>query len=683
MVRQAGKAQAAFTAGEIDESLWDRNELKYRQNGLKFAENVVFAPQGGLTARDGQRDVGALSADAARLLPFKSSAGLSYDVVIRPAEAEAWSATAKLDTFALTGLTSVMLPDLSFAQSSDTALLFHADLPSLRIKHVAANDWQVDAVPYGNLPNYDYGGPVGGGAYTNGVAAVWQLEFDGFTDGNDLFNLSVLGVTTPSLAYNATTATLASTIQTALLALSNIGTGLTATSPAANKIDVTFAGADNIIYGDGWAIGGSAVNNLGIIYSYKTTQGTAPGEPVISTDRGWPACGAFIDQRLFVGGFKPLRNAYMYSVQADYYNFDTNIDDASGGQLVPMNLESGEAIVQIVDDRNPVILTNEAEYWLTSRAVSALEIPNHVQASRNGSVAGIPIAPSEGAMLYTEGGVLRELRFTDVNGNYLSDDISLLASHLFVDVTSMAVKRSRIATAGNHLVAITSAGAARLASILRVQEVTAFGRLTTKQGLYKAVAVNGRNEISMIVARPSGRRLERFESGLLLDEAVSFTNGAPSAALSVDARFNARQIWVIADNEVFGPFTVSGGAVTLPVAVSAGYYGTWMPPLIETLHLQDMVGEKTEITGPNRIHTVHLHLKDTTSIALGANGGPLYDLALGQMGMVSDTPELLAGYSGRFTVSGLEGFVDYPTVRISQVRPGRLQLLSLTMEAVF
>lgn len=183
MVQSPGRLQSAFNAGELDPLLHERTSLKYFGTGAARMENVISIPQGGFTLRGGLRDVGAVAADASRLFPFKASDGSVYDLVFRPGQCSAWSQTSLLTSFSISGLTSPMLPQLNAAQRLDTMLLFHPDLQPQRIRHSGPVSWAVDAVPLEAIPSYDYGGPVGGGSYTNGVPAVWQLEFIGLASG--------------------------------------------------------------------------------------------------------------------------------------------------------------------------------------------------------------------------------------------------------------------------------------------------------------------------------------------------------------------------------------------------------------------------------------------------------------------------------------------------------------------
>lgn len=673
MVARPGRPQSAWTAGELDGQLHERTTLKYYSTGAQRMENVVIIPQGGFRVRDGLRDVGALPADASRILPFNASTGIAFDIVLAGDAAEVWGASAKLADFAVSGAAGV-IDHLTYAQQFDTLLLFHQDLQSKRVR-LMDSGWQVDDLPYGDLPNYDYGA-----TYTNGVAAVWRMEFIGLTSGTTIFVLTVSGQETASIQYNSTMATLAASIEAAVEDLPNVAGGITVASPGAGLITIEFTGTGN--EGDGWAVSGRVINKSdAAVLSVKQTPGVLPGEPVISAERGWPQCGSFYAQRLIVGGMKSLPNAWLASLTGNYFNFDNRFTEANGPMLVPMDVEGGEQIERIVPSLNLLMFTSKAEYWIAERKISKTEAPNHVQASRHGFKRGVPVVENEGSSIWchANGAVIGELRYTDVEGNFVATDISLLASHLLQDVKDMAVRRATVSTDGNLLSIVRNDGQARIVTLLREQEVTAFARAST-DGDFKAVNCNGRNELSFIVARSSGRRLERFEAGLLLDEAGDFVNSSPLSTITGLTRFEGRQVWAIADGDVFGPFTVSGGSITLPVAATAVTIGTWKPPQVETLPPPREVGPNVVLRRRARIHTVHISVTDTTSLAIGVNGLPVKDIDLYRYGLQANVPELSQGVTATIKIAGLRGYADAPFLTISQVRPGRLNVRGITIE---
>lgn len=675
MVARPGRLQSVFTAGELSPLLEERTSLKYFATGLKHAENIVVLVQGGFRLRDGLRLAGDLPADASRIFPFDASTGVSYDLVFSGGTCQVWNGDVVSATLVIDGVASV-ISKITVAQRSDTMLLFHQDLKSKRIV-LKETGWVVDDLPYANVPNWDYGA-----TYTNGVPAKWRLEFVGLTSGTSIFTLTISNQETQSITFNSTMATLISSVAAAVLDLPNVEAGITVTSPVADVIEIEFTGENN--EGDGWAVSGVVVNKAdAAIVAVKKTVGVAPGEPVISAARGWPQCGCFWQQRLLVGGFKSLPNAWMFSKEADYFEYDLRYTEASGPAIVPMDAAGGECIEAIVPSLNLLIMTTHAEYWIAERALKKTEAPNHVQASRHGSRRGVPVVENEGAILwcYKNGSTIGELRYTDGEGNFIASDISLLSTHILDGIIDQAIRRADASMDGNIQAIVREDGQARIATIHREQEVVAYARLVA-DGNFIATGRNGSNSLSFIVEAGGVRSLQRMESGLLLDEAIDFTFSVPSQTVSGLTRFNGREVWAIADRNVFGPFVVAGGVIELPTAASLVTVGTWRPPVVSTLPPARDVGPNTVLKRKARIHSVHVLLTDTTSLAIAVNGGPLREVTLQRFGSVrADVPELDQGYTGSVKISGLRGYSDAPFVTLSQLRPGRLNVRSITVEA--
>lgn len=674
MVASPGTLQSSFTSGEHDPHLGDRDELKYYNTGASYAANVEIIPQGGFRVRAGLRDIGELQSDAARLFSFTASDGSAYDIVLAPGEAEAWGATGKLQTFS-TNVTADMLGEIDAAQQLDTMILFHRELEPERIKHEGPTSWSVDKAPLEDIPTYDYGAD-----YDNGVSAAWHLEFVGLETGS-VFNLTISNQETESISWDTDTEITEAAIQAAIDELPNVAEGVSVSTLSDRKFRIEFNGDDNL--GDDWAVSGTVINKSdAAVIAFKKRVGVAPGEAVISDDRGWPSCGTFYSQRLIMGGLGSLPNAWMMSTVGDYYNFDDRFTEANGPALIPMDVKGGERILQIVKGRNLQFFTTEAEYWLAERTLSKTEAPNHVEASRHGTRPGVPIVENEGAAVfaYGDGGVLGEFRYLDTAGNFQSLDISLLASHLIDGVKDLAQRPAAHSTDGNMLAVVKDDGSALQATLLRQQDVTAFSRLET-DGTFHAVCRNGRKEISWIVERPGGMRLERTESGLLLDEAYSQTFDSETDTIPNLTRFNGREVWCIADDHVLGPYSVTGGSIALPVAVLEATVGTWKPPVVTTLPPSRRIGPNIVMKRKVRIHSVVISVLDTTSIAISANGGSLKDIDLIRYGAEADVPELQAPYSGQLKIRGLRGYEDEPTITISQVRPGRMTVRSVTLSA--
>lgn len=695
MSGQPGRLEVTFNSLELGPRLRERSELKYFATGLDRAENIEALPQGGFSVRPGLRHIGATLATAARGIGFQSNDGSVFDVIYGNVEAQVWGAAALGDSFSHP-YSEAQAATIDWAQQLDTLITVHQDVAPQRVLYDRLTpDWTNAAAPLANLPRYDYGA-----IYTNGVAAVWELEFVGFegagppTVVNIVFLLTVDNKDTAAIKTavdgggafdNAATAT---NIATALAALGSIATGFTVAAGAdPAKIVITFSGADNL--GDQWAVSGRVINKAdAAIVAFKTTAGEEAGEDIMSVARGWPRCAAFYQQRLLMGGFKSLPAAWIASITGEFYNFDPRIKDANGSFYVLLDAPGGEEVRRIVNNQFLLILTSNTNYWVagSQEGLSKTTPPKHVPASDHGVAEGVPVVQNEGAAVYihSSGDFVGELRYTDIDGNYKALDVSLLAYHLVSQVKDMGVRKKENQQAANMLALVNGNGTLRLCMMLREQDITGFARVESGC-IFKSTWSNGRNELCVIAERSAGaaktRRLERFESGLLLDGAIDFISAPASMVVTGLGIHNGRQVWALADGHVFGPYTVSGGAIRLPIAVTTGTVGLWHPPVATTLPLPRDRAPGVVVKRKGRIHTLHIELEDTTSIAVAANGGAAFDIDLTRYGLSADVPELAQGFTGTIRVGGFAGWSELPQVTITQLRPGRLTVRSITIEA--
>lgn len=695
MPARPGKIQAVFSSGEIDRMLDNRTEQKAYNGGLRWAEGVEIVPQGGLTLAPRTRHVGDLPATARRLFPFTDNAGAASMIVASASAFDVWTAGAVVAGLA-TPYTADRLADLDVCQQLDTALFWHGEVKPRRVLKTAAGGWMIAEAPLEALPSYDYGA-----TYTNGIPAQWELEFVEVWEAT-VWYLTVSKQDTSSLQRGTTNAETAAAIQAAITALPTVGDGVTVAALSDTKFLITFGGDDNA--GDDWAVSATVVNKAdAAIVAYHKTVGVEPGEPVVSDDRGWPTTGVFYNQRLLMSGFKSLPNAWIYSIEGDYYNFDKRLDEANGSALVPMDIPGGEKIVKIFAVRNLLFFTTGGEYWLADRTISKTTAPTHVLCSSYGSKAGRPVIENEGGALFLDKGgtVIGETRYTDVQGNFVTTSISLVGAHLFEGLTGQAIQRAATHGGANRYFGVLDDGEIRLGTLLREQEITGFERWIT-DGAVVDVAVDGDNLAFAIVERPRGggatRSLERFDAAALLDGTVTISAVAGQSTIEGLGIHEGAEVWAIAEDDVFGPFTVVEGRIMLPRELAAATtvdVGRWTPPAIETLPLSGLVADTVWLWRKTRIHTVRLSVETTTSIAVAANftkaspdqsplvaaNGRIVDVPLRRWGDTADVGELAAPVTGWLTVPGLKGYADEPTVLITQKRPGRLTIKSIIIEA--
>lgn len=702
MVGRPGKYQPRFTAGELDPLLGGNTDIGDYSKGASLMQNARPYPQGGFGNMPGTRSLGEVPAGVARIRSFTHRRADAYDLVFTAGRADVYGATGAHHATVALALTADQLATFKTVQQLETMVMFHQEVKPIRLRRAGSDtDWTVDDAPFQNIPNFDYGD-----AYTNGKAAVWSISFFNATAGSSHYVLSVNGVDTQAILYIGVTETDRLAIEAAVLALPGVSPGVTVTGGVANtpggtpiadgNFGIEFSGAGN--EGDGWAVSGQFVDKAdAAVTSAHLVAGVLGGEPIMSATRGWPGCGAFYGARLVIGGFKGLPNAFLASQSSNYWNLDTRLTTASAPMLVPVDVDGAATILDIHKGRTLDLFTDAGEYWLSGAALDRTVVPTIVLATSIGLTPGVPVVENEGATIYAglaeadvaaqdaaaSGGTLQEFKFDYSQQNYASLNMSVRASGLVADLVDMTLRRGVRATDLAQLWALRGDGLAVVAHLLRGEQITAFTRRAT-DGLFKAVNCNDRRQLTFVVERMVGgvatQFVERQEEGLLLDQAVDFDLGAPGVTVTGLAALEGASVWAVADRYVQGPFTVTAGAITLGEPATAGYVGRWTPLRVKTLPQPRDIAPRTVMRRPCRIHTVRVKVLATTSIAIGANDEPPEEFDLSRFGGAADVAPLDAPYSGEVVAEGLQGFSDDGVVEITQLRPGLLTVIGVTVE---
>jgi hypothetical protein len=704
MVGRPGKYQPRFTSGEVDPLLLGNTDEGAYLKAAQLMQNVHVLPQGGFTLMDGTYSLGAVPNAASgaslpnvapgalsnvKMKPFTHARGTAFDIVFYDEGFDVYSQSGYLAS-GVVALSTSQIPTMDFVQQLDTMLLFHQAVAPIRVTYNGGASWAVDAPPWQNIPNYMFPGAT----YTNGTAAVWLIEFFNATAGN-VYQMSVNGVIGTSQTYSGTPATDAARVLASINSVPEVGSGLTvtiggSTTPGGYPVPsgflgIEFTGANNV--GDGWAVAGSVLNNASAaIPAAHAVQGILPGEAIMSFSRGWPSCGAFYSGRLVLGGFAQVPNALLASEGSNYWQLDTQIVGANAPMLLPLDVEGAAQVLRLMKGNTLLIFTNDGEYWLNASVLDATSTPGLIKASSNGVAPGCKPVFNEGKAIYTDAfqGAAWEFVYNLSVQNYESQPLSVRCSSLVSGLADQALRRLNGATQCNQIWYARGDGLGICEHVLRAEDINAYTRRVT-DGEHRAVCVNDRREVSFVVQRTvgNGQQLfaERTSSNYLVDGAIAFSFGSPQTTITGLSAHEGRSVWVIGDGNPQGPYTVSGGAITLGFAAQQGYVGRWTPPVVTTMPQPRDIAPRTVMRRPCRVHTVRVLVENTTSLAIAANGqGPFDVPVVGLGGAPTDIPALSAPFTGWLAIEGLQGFSDDGTVTITQLRPGLLTVNALDVE---
>jgi hypothetical protein len=711
-IGRPGKHQPRFTAGELDPLLADNTDEGSYLKGAALMQNVRVLPQGGFANGWGTQQLGVVpGAGNVKILPFAHSRAEAYDLVFYDSHIDVYSSAG----FAVTlnsPFTSAMIPTIDMAQQIDTGIVAHPQVAPWRILYNRApTAWSVGAAPLQNIPIYDYADTV----YTNSVAAIWVLEFFNIAVGNH-YELSINGVAAASATWTGAPATDVNNIIFAILSIPEIGPGITCTwggpsggnvtpggyTVGANQYAVEFSGAQNI--GDGWAVSGKVADNpnAAVLASHARI-GVLPGEPIISASRGWPRCVALFGQRALLGGMPGVPNAILASQATNYFNFDTRIQGATAPMLIPLDVIGAAAILRLQAGQTLNVFCEDQELWLNGAGLDATQTPNFPKATRNGIAPTTAPFNNEGKTIYVDnfGGALYRYAYNLQVQNYESDNLTERTAALVSTIVDASWRPRAGATNTNEAHLVRGDGLGVTAHLLFSEDIAAFARRAT-DGQFLAVSCNARREVTYVVSRLAGgapqQTVERETPGLLLDQSINFNFLTPQKVVTGLAALNGATVWAIADGNPQGPFVVAGGQITLGFAALSGYVGRWTAPRVVTMPQPRDIAPRTVQRRPCRAHTVRLRVKDTTSVAIGANhlafgatvnglptfiqagGSPPVDVGFGAFGGPTDAPSLNNPFTGEVVVAGLQGYSDDGLVEITQLRPGLLTVVGMTVE---
>lgn len=630
------------------------------------------------------RETGAYHPNSAR--PFSFAQDQTYVMVFGHEHVDVWREGVFVGC-ARTEIPSSRVREMVEVQQLDLMLLYLDKMPTGRLfRSGADHEWDSRRQEFENVPMVDFGGDY------ERTADLWQVVLRHPGEGapglaltwsvNDEDTISL--VIPDPLDWGA----YETMIKEAIEGLPSVSPGITVTSASAGSnaraFSVDFTGDGNI--GLPFVVNARVVNSVNAgASSLQLRQADAGGEPLFSDDRGYPSCGRFYQERLFSGGFQSRRGAVLASPSGDFFSGNVEIEAASGGILVQLSTRGAERIVRFAESKHLVIFTSDAEYYVSDRRISREQPVNIVESTRQGIAPDVPVVEAEEGLFFVSRNrsVIYSHIYDDIDQGYRSEPISLLASHLIRGVRGAAMQRAEENNDAGRYILVRDDGMVIVGVIIRAQEVVGFNRWVT-DGSVQDVVVDGANRVWMIVERAVNGtmvlRLERWDDDVLVDGAIErIVDGDHVTGLDLHEGAEVyAQCECDGEEWIFGPFTVSDGAITLPRSVQKATVGRWVPPSVKTLPPPRDVAENVVMQRQARVHGVICSVINTTSLAIAANGGKPQELPFLRAGMALDRPA--PGYTGNVRIDGLLGYSDDGEVEVTQLRPGRLQVSGLVVQ---
>ncbi len=575
-----------------------------------------------------------------------------------------------------TPITQSMIKLLKPVKKDDSLLLFHIDLPPQQVLWQGEDDeWNIAAIVFENQPRHDFGDVV----YVNGVTEQQQVQIGGFPAG-DKFQLELEGDKTNGITVGANDTITAANVKAALEELVLVEAGLTVTLPGTlGRYDIEFTGGANADR-DWLQMSGLALNAGGFVTVNTLVKGKRGGEDPMSATRGWPSVGRFVFGRLIMAGFKSLSNSYLASVVGQ--SFDLNIDLGGAAAAIFNQIDDDDlsAIHDIRVGRTLLFFTDSGVWHLRQQQFSAENAPDLLRSDAPGIEPHLPPLSVDNAIFYIQRGgqVLVQLVYSELEGNFVADNASVLSSFLIDDPQSWHLRRAVKDNDADLIMIADAAGRLVTISLMRSQDVSGFAP-HRDSGPYIDLAIDADGVVWQVMLKDLSAApqyvLERMDPGETIDGATVFSFGTPSSSLTGLNEYEGKQLYVWADNHFVGKFTVSAGVITLPYDISDARVGTWLPAMaLDHPFVIDEESSRPEARRM-RVFTVYLSVFDTTSIGIVVNGGNLFDVPIEFWDVTPmDSPRGERPYTGTLTLEGLPGFGATGQLLVTQAIPGKLKL---------
>ena len=641
--------QVGFTSGELDPVLLGRIDKELYYKGAALLRNVYVNPQGHLTRREGTFYVDNTASNAvARKIEFEFNTVQKYLLVFTAGQFKVYKddvLQATVTSAPVSSLTLAQIQEMKFVQSADTLLLFHKDVQTIKITRTGHTTWVTTSVTYTNIPWYAFSGvTVTEPAQTLTPAAVTGFDVIFTSGGGTIFSAGSVGQYIIGKRGG----------------LARI-TAYTDATHVKAQVQVDFPSTAAIAAGD---------------WQYETGY-----EAVWSSGKGWPSCGTFHQNRLYVANSGSRPQTLWASQVSDFYNFDigSSLDDEAMDVTIDDNRVN--AIQNLVSGRNIQIFTTGGEFYIPTDVGNPIT-PSKiliVKSTAHGSSNVLPVSVG-GTTVFIEisGKVIREFLYNDVEQNYNARNISLLSPHLINAPVSMAIRQSTDISPADYLYVVNADGTMAVLCIARDQELLAWTLFET-DGLYEEVTVLG-NDVYVTVKRTINsstvRFIERMDADHKLDASIISTNGSPTTAWSGYGHLNGETVHVRGDDYILEDAAISGGALTSSLDVEELEAGIEFLARVKTLPIEAILNGEQIAGDWKRLVFTNIRLNNSRNVVVKV-GTTRYSPSFTTFGSdVLDTPvQLFSGWK-KVHVAGVNRDV---ALEITQDDALEFELLSMVV----
>lgn len=483
---RASAVQSAFNSGEWSPRMAGRVDQAAYAAACEVLENFKITAEGPADHRGGTYYVAStkIAAKFSRLVGFTFSTVQAYilefgNQYIRVYKdyGQVFSGSPATVVEIATTYLEADLAALTFTQSADTLYIFHAGYPTAKLTRTSHVDWTLSTVnfkppatsedgytPTGNALTLS--AVTGTGITVTAASAVFLNADVGrqIKQGNGLCTITAFTSTTvvtadvvnnfasTAVAAGAWTltgspiATLTPSIATPIggIATMTLGVAGWRSSDVGRYLHVSGGFALITVFTS------TTVVKARILRDLDNVTAAAGGtweirDPAWSTAKGYPSCGIFYQQRLWLAATTNQPTTFWGSVTADFENFALGGDDDAACEFT-LDTDQVNAIQWLKGTRALLIGTTGGEFIATGSQTNPDITPDNIQVvpqSTRGS-AKLPVFIIGSVVMFTQRSrrKIRQYKYSFDDDQYESPEVTLEARHVTgTGVTDLAYQQ--------------------------------------------------------------------------------------------------------------------------------------------------------------------------------------------------------------------------------------------------
>lgn len=628
-----------FTGGEVSPRIAARYGLQPFENGCTSIENMLVRKEGGLAKRPGFRFIApAKYPDRhCRLINFRFSRTQAYIIEAGHQYFRFYTAGAQIQTSGApyevaSPYTEADVAVMTWTQSGDLLYLLHPTHPPRSLARIGHANWVLSVVPFSPPMTYEAGhrptatltlsDPTGTVTATV-IGGMWFLAADvdrlieaqggqgtitAVIDANHV-TLQV-NRAFPATSFAAGSWTVVGSPNTSVTPSKKapVGAAVTLTFGAlavrpddvGKFVDLSGGFVEITGYTSGTVLTGIIREQL------STTDAVGSGGWKLrsaswTTERGYPACGGFHQQRFGFGGVPADASRVFLSRSSDFYSFILGTDDDNAVEY-PLLDDDSHSIRFVKSFGDAMAVGTDAAVWVVKSGINDPTItPTAIAASNerpSGAATGMLARRIGGSLVYVHRSQksLRALQYNYSSDSYVVQDLNVMSEHMFGSkIQDWTFTEERDPT----LWAARGDGQIAGCTWYPEHEVMAWNRHKTAGAIENTAVIPGDpdDELWVTVRRTIGGETVRYVEKLdpvaddfapvsdcfHVDSGLTYS-GDPATVISGLTHLEGETVQVVADGMVLPGRMVESGAIrlTYPAAkvhVGLGYEASFAPTM--------------------------------------------------------------------------------------------------------